>query len=301
MSDWSLRDMPSQEGKVVVITGTGGIGFESGLALGRAGAALIIAGRNAQKGAEAVRKIQAVSPGKVSFSELDLASLASVQSFSHRILDAGVPIDVLINNAGVMMPKMRSLTSDGFELQFGVNHLGHFALTAQLRPALAQAPQPRVVTVSSGAHLGGTMFFDDLQFERRSYKPYKAYQQSKLANILFTRALQRRSDVAGWHLLAVAAHPGYARTNLIANGPGQWGPFGILSAIFNRIGQDAASGALPVLYAATSQVQPAGYYGPRGGLKGAPVQAKIGKPGLDDESGERLWGISEQLAGCRFG
>ena len=301
MGDWSLRDMPSQEGKVFIITGTGGIGFETGLALGTSGADVVIAGRNPQKGAEAVRKIQAVSRGKIRFLELDLSNLESVRWFSERILEDEVPVNVLINNAGVMMPKNRTLTTDGFELQFGVNHLGHFALTAQLLPALLRAHKPRVVTVSSGAHLSGKMFFDDLQFERSSYKPYKAYQQSKLANILFTRALQRRSDVAGWHLLAVAAHPGYARTDLMANGPGQWGPFGILSLILDLIGQDAASGALPVVYAATSQVEPAGYYGPRGGLKGAPVQAKVGKPGLDDESGERLWRISEQLTKTKLG
>ena len=301
MNDWSTRDIPSQAGLCAVVTGTGGIGFETALALGRAGAEVVVAGRDEQKGREAVTRIQSVSKSQIVFESLDLADLTSVSAFAERILAIKPRIHLLVNNAGVMMPKVRSVTRDGFERQFGVNHLGHFALTGMLLPALKGAKRSRVVTVSSGAHLSGKILFDDLQLERAPYKAYVGYQQSKLANVLFARALQRRSDEAAWGLTSVAAHPGYARTNLMANGPGHLGPLGIVTAVLDRIGLDAAGGALSILYAATSQqVEGASYYGPKWSVRGAPALAKMGEPALDDAVGERLWSLSERLTHIRF-
>ena len=218
MVDWTFSDIPSQRGRRAIVTGTGGLGYETALALVRAGGDVILAGRNLEKGAESVSRIKVEVPAaRIAFEQLDLASLASVEDFAGPMLMQHTPLDLLVNNAGVMTPPSRQTTSDGFELQFGTNYLGHFALTGRLLPIL-NGRGPRVVNLSSLAHRGGAIHFDDLQWER-SYRPWAAYGQSKLAMLMFAFELQRRSDAAGWGLMSNAAHPGYARTELIANGP----------------------------------------------------------------------------------
>jgi NAD(P)-dependent dehydrogenase (short-subunit alcohol dehydrogenase family) len=306
MAKWTANDVPSQAGRLAVVTGTGGLGYETALVLAQHGAEVILAGRNEGKGRESIRRIAALAQGaSVRFELLDLADIASVTVFSNRLLALDRPIDILINNAGVMTPPRRRTTADGFELQFGTNYLGHFALTAQLLPLLKRGRAPRVVEVSSGAHrLGGAIHFDDLQWER-NYKPWGAYAQSKLAMLMFALELQRRSDAAGWGLMSNAAHPGYARTDLIANGPGD----DMLAAKINKLlvrpflSQSAADGALPVLLAATSaEAKDGGYYGPTGlfELIGAPGPAVIGSHAKDLGVAKKLWEISEDLTGAQW-
>jgi NAD(P)-dependent dehydrogenase (short-subunit alcohol dehydrogenase family) len=306
MATWTAKDLPPQAGRLAVVTGTGGIGYETALVLAQHGGEVILAGRNEEKGRDAARKILALAPeARVRFDLLDLANLASITAFANRLVTENRPVDLLVNNAGVMTPPSRRATVDGFELQFGTNYLGHFALTAQLLPLLQRGRAPRVVEVSSGAHrLGGAIHFDDLQWER-SYRPWPAYAQSKLAMLMFALELQRRSDAAGWGLMSNAAHPGYARTELIANGPGA-------DALMTKIGnvllrpflsQSAADGALPVLLAATSpKAKAGGYYGPTGPFEliGAPGSAVIGAHAKDLVVAKRLWEISENLTGARW-
>ena len=307
MTNWTVADIPSQSGKLAVITGaTGGLGYETSLALARAGAEVILAGRNADKGRQAIQRIREQFPtAKVQFEKVDLGSLASVADFSNRMLARGRAIDLLINNAGVMTPPVRKTTDDGFELQFGTNHLGHFALTGRLLPLLRRSRRPRVVTVSSLTHrIGGEIHFDDLQWTR-AYKPSPAYAQSKLANLLFTFELQRRSDANGWGLMCAAAHPGASTTDLLANGPGTNTFILKLNAKFVAfIGHSPAAGALPTLFAATSpDANAAGYYGPNGifELKGAVAPAVVSPKAKDVAVARRLWEVSEVLTGVRIG
>jgi len=303
---WTLADMPPQSGRYALVTGTGGLGYETALALAGAGASVLVAGRNAAKGDEALDRIRRAHPAAdIAFAPLDLASLASIAAFAERMAAVDRPIDLLVNNAGVMTPPDRRLTADGFELQFGTNHLGHFALTGRLLPLLRRGATPRVVTVSSGAHHVGRIDFDNLQWERR-YSPFIAYGASKLANLMFALELQRRSEVAGWGLMSLAAHPGYARTDLIANGPG-------LDSWMSKIGrtliepwasQSAAAGALPQLFAATSpDAVGGGYYGPSRlmELVGPPGPARVAQRARDRATAKRLWEVSEQLTGVDFG
>jgi NAD(P)-dependent dehydrogenase (short-subunit alcohol dehydrogenase family) len=299
---WGLADIPSQVGKLAVVTGaTGGLGYETTLGLALAGAEVIVAGRNEAKGAEALRRIRAEVPAaSVRFGLVDLASLASVQAFADRLITEGRPIDILVNNAGVMAPPKRKVTADGFELQFGTNHLSHFALTGRLLPLL-RGRGTRVVTVSSLMHrMAGEIYFDDLQWTR-SYKPNAAYGQSKLANLLFVIELQRRSDANGWGLMSNAAHPGGSSTDLVTNGQGGNTLVAMVSSTVVRvIGQSAAAGALPTLFAATSpEARPAGYYGPDGmfEMKGDVAPAKISAKASDAGLAQRLWEVSEQLTG----
>jgi NAD(P)-dependent dehydrogenase (short-subunit alcohol dehydrogenase family) len=305
MNPWSVADIPPQNGKLAVVTGaTGGLGFETALALSRAGADVLVTGRNAEKGRVAIEQIKrAVPSAKVRFAMLDLASLASIRAFAASMLANGRPLDLLINNAGVMDLPTRRLTEDGFELQFGTNHLSHFALTALLLPLLRKAQAPRVVNVSSLAHRGGKIDFSNLQAERK-YNSWAAYQQSKLANLLFTFELQRRSDAYGWGLMSNAAHPGYARTELIPNGPGTGGLKGIgVKVLGSFMSHSAAAGALPTLFAATSpEAAPNGYYGPNGfyELKGPVAPAKVFPQAKDEAVARKLWEISEQLTGVKW-
>jgi len=302
---FTVKDIPSQAGKRAVITGaTGGLGYETALALASAGAKVVLAARNPQKGAEALARIAAIHPGAdIRFDLLDLASLASVAAFAERLAGEAAPIDLLVNNAGIMALPQRQTTADGFEAQLGVNYLSHFALTAQLLPLLRAAPAPRVVSLSSVAHRAGKIDFDDLQGERL-YRPWKAYSQSKLAMLMFALELQRRSDAGGWGLMSNAAHPGIARTELIPNGPGMGGVMGLVSAVlFPVMSHSAAAGALPTLLAATSpQARPAAYYGPGGlsEIKGAPTSARIMPQAQDVAVASRLWTVSETLTGVRF-
>ena len=299
MAAWTTADIPPQTGRVAIVTGAGGLGYETALELARTGATVVLAGRNAAKGQESADKIKAqVKVAKITFETLDLANLASVADFAGRMAAAHPALDLLINNAGVMAPPKRQTTADGFELQFGTNHLGHFALTARLLPRLRAAAAPRVINVASSAANAGMINFFDLQSERR-YSPWRAYAQSKLANLLFTLELQRRSVGGAWGLLACAAHPGYARTELIPNGPG----VNMLSDLLAPIAsQSAAAGALPTLMAATAPGAKGGaYYGPTGvfGLKGAPGRAMIPLQGRDGAAAKRLWEISEKLTGVK--
>jgi NAD(P)-dependent dehydrogenase (short-subunit alcohol dehydrogenase family) len=306
MTDWTIADIPSQHGNTAVITGaTGGLGFETALALAGAGATVVLTGRNDAKGRQANEKIHGQFPNaKISYETLDLASLASVADFAARFAAVHPSLDLLINNAGVMALPKRQTTADGFEMQFGINYLGHYALTARLLPLLRRGHQPRVVNLSSLAHRSGAIDFDDLQ-GAKSYNPFKAYCQSKLAMLIFALELQRRSDAAGWGLMSNAAHPGFARTDLMANGPGTEGLMGLFGKILQPFAShSAAAGALPTLFAATSPAaKRAGYYGPNGfyEMKGSPSPAKILPRAKDATVNARLWDVSAALTGVTFG
>jgi len=304
MTNWTIADIPPQGGKLAVVTGaTGGLGYQTALGLAQAEAEVVLTGRNAAKGREAISKIRRLLPdAKISFEALDLANLASVADFARRFATAHASLDLLINNAGVMALPTRQATADGFETQLGTNYLGHYALTAQLLPLLRSARQPRVVNLSSIAHRTGFIQFSDLQGERL-YSPWKAYNQSKLAMLMFALELQRRSDAAGWNLMSNAAHPGWARTDLFANGPG----FGLISLASQfaapLFSQSAESGALPTLFAATSpQAEGGGYYGPNGlyELRGPPAPARIMPQARDKAGAAKLWDVSQQLTGVSF-
>ena len=305
MAGWSVRDIPDQSGKRAVVTGaTGGLGLETALAFARAGAEVVLVGRNDAKGAAAVAQITAAVPAaRLSFQNVDLASLASVAAGAERLLAQGDAIDVLVNNAGVMALPQREVTADGFERQFATNHLGHVLLTAKLLPLIRKAPEPRVVSVSSLVAPRGAIRFDNLQGER-VYGPQTAYAQSKLANLLFCFELQRRSDAGGWGVTSLAAHPGGAQTDLIANGMGGSGAMGMVGGfVVSLIGQSAAEGALPTLRAATDPgAKPCDYYGPDGlvELKGAPVPAHIPPAAKDQAVAERLWTVSNTLTGAQW-
>ncbi|MBR0899567.1 SDR family oxidoreductase [Bradyrhizobium tropiciagri] len=305
MTGWSTADIPRQDGRTAVITGaTGGLGFETALELARAGAAVVLTGRNGAKGQEALARIRGQLPdAEVSYETLDLASLASVADFAARFVAAHPALDLLINNAAVMALPKRQVTSDEFEMQFGTNYLGHYALTAHLLPQLLRGHRSRVVNLSSGAHRSGVINFDDLQ-ARRSYGPWRAYCQSKLAMLMFALELQRRSAINGWGLMSNAAHPGYARTDLIPNGPGTGSLMGRLGRYLQPVmSQSAAAGALPTLFAATSPAaEPAGYYGPDGlfEMKGPPVPARIMQRARDVAAAARLWDISAALTRVSF-
>ena len=305
MTDWTTADIPPLNGKTAVITGaTGGLGYETALALAGAGAGVTLTGRNEAKGRHALQAIRGQFPNaEIAYENLDLANLASVADFAKRYAAAHASLDLLVNNAGVMALPERQTTADGFEMQFGTNYLGHYALTAHLLPRLRRGNQPRVVNLSSLTHRRGVINFDDLQ-GTRSYSPSRAYSQSKLAMLMFALELQRRSDAAGWGVMSNAAHPGFARTDLIANGPGANGLLGLLAKLLQPfISQSAAAGALPTLFAATSpEAKPAGYYGPNGfsELKGSPAAAKIMPQAKDAAAAARLWDVSAALTGVSF-
>ena len=306
MSDWSTSDIPSQAGRVAVVTGTNsGLGFVTARELARAGATVVMTSRDATRGAAAELRVRAAVPGAdVRLEALDLASLSSIRSFASRIAASYDGIDLLINNAGVMAIP-RATTEDGFEMQFGTNHLGHFALTGQLLPSLLSRTGSRVVTVSSTAHKIGAINFDDLAGEKR-YWSWGAYGQSKLANLLFAYELQRRLDAAGVATISVAAHPGYSSTNLQAVGPQQSGNklMGVLMNFGNfAFGQSADDGALPQLYAATAPDVVGGqFFGPSRLMetRGAPKRVGSTSKSKDTELAARLWAVSEELTGVRF-
>lgn len=301
---WTIADMPSQAGKLAVVTGANsGIGWHTALELARAGGEVILTARSEAKGRDAVDRIRREIPkAKVRAEILDLASLKSIRAFAARV-GGQAKVDLLVNNAGVMAVPKREATEDGFERQLGTNYLGPFALTGLLMPALLRSEAPRVTTVSSGAANMGLrrIHFDDLQWER-SYGPWKAYCQSKLADLMLMLELARRCAAAGVHLLSNAAHPGYARTNLQTSGPGR--PQNAFQKMFKKLAsQDAAAGALPTLRAATaSDTASECYYGPDRffQLKGDPVEIPLPKPALDQAAAKRLWALSEELTGVRF-
>lgn len=305
--------MPSQAGKLALITGANsGIGFHTALELARAGGSVILACRDLAKADAAKARIAALVPSaELEVLALDLASPDSVRAAAETILKSERRLDQLINNAGVMALPKRRATKDGFELQFGTNHLGHFALTGLLMPALLQAapagaatPVARIVTVSSIAHRGATMDFDNLQWER-GYRPWPAYRQSKLANLLFGFELERRLERARAEAISVVAHPGVANTNLFAAGPGQGGGLiaKIIPLFIALIAQSEAQGALPSLYAATVPVVRGGrFYGSNGfrQMRGYPAEVKAETQAYDERDAARLWQISEELTGVKY-
>jgi len=300
---WTAAQIPDQHGRVAVVTGANsGIGFFAARELARAGARVVLAVRNADKGAEAGRDIAAAVPGaKVEVAPLDLASLDSVRSFAEQFKAANDGLDVLINNAGVMAAHPRQLTADGFELQFGTNHLGHFALTGLLLDRMAGRDDARIVTVSSGAHRMGRINFDDLQGER-GYGRWRAYGQSKLSNLLFAFELDRRLRAAGSSVRSLAAHPGYAATNLqFAAAPRL---DRMVMAVGNRImAQSAEMGALPLLYAAAYPGLEGGtYVGPSSFFEQRGYPRPVGSSGAarNEDAARRLWAVSEELTGVHF-
>jgi NAD(P)-dependent dehydrogenase (short-subunit alcohol dehydrogenase family) len=294
MSGFTTADLPDLTGQTVIVTGaSSGIGLETASALTAHGARVILGVRDAARGDKAAATLPGPGPHEVRL--LDLASLESVRAFATDW--QAQPIDLLINNAGVMIPPL-GRTKDGFELQFGTNHLGHFALTNLLLPHVTG----RVVTVSSGAHRQGRIDFDDLDWERKKYRAWPAYGQSKLANLLFTAELQRRLTEAGSNVLSMAAHPGYAATNLQSHSESRLWEFA-MGTLGNRLlAQDAAGGALPTLYAAVADLPGNTYAGPSGfaGLRGAPAPCARSKEASDPAAARRLWDISETLTGVSF-
>ncbi|HEY6487577.1 MAG: SDR family oxidoreductase [Terracidiphilus sp.] len=302
---WSAADIPSQAGKLAVVTGaTSGLGFEVAIALAQANADVIVAGRNESQGRWAVGKIRPLAPAAlVRFEKLDLANLSSVADFGRRIERMERPVDLLVNNAGVMALPRRQVSVDGFEMQLATNYLGHFALTGHLLPLLRRGRATRIVQVSSLSHRLAAIDFEDLHLEHR-YSPIKAYGQSKLAMLLFAFELQRRSDAGRWQLMSLAAHPGYARTPLFEKGPGVTSLiYRIHRKLGGLLGHSAASGALPLLYAATStKVRPGDYYGPQGALElaGPSGVAGVGRRAQDRELAHQLWETSERLTGVAW-
>ena len=307
MKDWTADEIPAIAGKLAVVTGANsGIGYQTALELARKGSSVILACRNPAKAEAALNRLKAEIPGaKAELAALDLSDMKSVRAFGAAFSGRGVPLDLLINNAGVMAPLTRKVSPDGFELQMATNHLGHFLLTSLLLPALKRAPSPRVVTVASIAHRRGRMNFDDLQSER-SYSPFASYAQTKLANLLFAFELQRRADKAGLKLLSVAAHPGVAMTSLVENGIGGGRPT-LLTRVVNFFSplymHSEEQGALPSLYAATMpDVVPGAYYGPDGfrEMTGFPARVGCSPQAKDTAAASRLWEISEKLTGASF-
>jgi NAD(P)-dependent dehydrogenase (short-subunit alcohol dehydrogenase family) len=302
---WTAEQIPSQAGRTALVTGANsGIGYQAALELARHGAHVLLGCRNAAKGRAALDRLMREAPGaSAEVAELDMASLASIRAFAAAFAARGIVLDLLINNAGVMALPARELTPDGFERQFGTNHLGHFALTGLLMPQLLASPAPRVVTVASLAHRNGKIEFDNLQSERK-YKPWDAYGASKLANILFAKELDRRARAAQSRLVSVAVHPGVSTTNIIENGPGSNGLKAVvLKLVGPMIMQPDAAGALPTLYAATSPDAKGGeYIGPDGWMemKGSPVVVQPRANGLDTAVGARLWTVSEALTGVTY-
>jgi NAD(P)-dependent dehydrogenase (short-subunit alcohol dehydrogenase family) len=303
---WTSAHVPDLSDRTYIVTGANsGIGYEAALVLAEKGARVVLACRTESKARDALDGVRrARSDARAEFGALDLASLKSVRAFAGemtRRFPEGV--DGLVNNAGVMaLP--RQLTEDGFEMQLGTNHLGHFALTALLLPLLVRRPAARVVSVSSGTHWVGRIRFDDLMGER-SYQSWVAYAQSKLANLLFTRELQRRLSARHPHVLATAAHPGYAATNLLKTSSNAWGGGAVSSSTYAAgnalFAQSAAAGGLPTVRALVDPDAKGGeFYGPSAWLWGAPMLASRSRAAQDDAAARKLWEASEQLTGERF-
>ena len=305
--------VPDLSGKLAVVTGSNsGLGLGLATRLSAAGADVIMAIRNRAKGEDAVEQIRATVPdAKLTIKSLDLSSLASVRALGEELNAEGRPIDILINNAGIMQPPQRETTADGFELQFGCNHLGHFALTGHVLPLLRAAGGARVTTLSSSAARFGGINFDDLQWEKR-YRPTGAYAQSKSANLMFAIELDRRSRQSGWGVVSNAAHPGLCKTNLQLSGPSHGRQNPTLLERFYRVSrqltpfmwQEIDEGILPPLYAATShEAKGEAFYGPRGFMElagGGVTDAKILDRARSEADCRRLWEISEHLTGVTF-
>lgn len=292
---WTATDVPDQSGRVAIVTGANsGLGYQVALALARAGAEVVLACRNLVRAESARSSIRALAPdAEVSLLQLDLADLGSVAGFADSFSNQHERLDLLVNNAGLMALD-ESRSKEGFETQLGVNHLGHFALTGRLLPVILATPGARIASMSSMAHRGGQLALDDLMFDRRDYNRWHAYFQSKLANLLFTAELQRRLSEAATGVIAVAAHPGVARTDLGSEGHG-------ISNRLTRMGlpllrHTAASGALPMLRAATDPAVLGGqFYGPRWLMFGDPVLETPSAQARDEQCARDLWKASAEL------
>jgi NAD(P)-dependent dehydrogenase (short-subunit alcohol dehydrogenase family) len=309
MAGWTADDIPGQSGRTALVTGgNSGLGYQTVLQLARKGARVLLAARSRARGTAALERLGAEAPGsQAELARIDLADLTSVQRFADRFLASGQELDVLVNNAGVMAIPHRETTAQGYERQLGTNHLGHFALTGRLLPALARRPGSRVVTVSSNQHKRAKgIGFGDLQGER-SYRPWGAYAQSKLANAMFVLELDRRLRAAGLDIISAGAHPGFARTNLQMAGPRSGGTslaargMGLATRLF---AQPARDGARPVLYAATAAgVHGGEYFGPDGPgeMRGHhPKLVQFSAAAHDQAAAARLWAVSEELTGVTF-
>ncbi len=313
MSRWTAADIPDQTGRTILVTGANsGLGLRTAEALALKGARVLMACRNPTKGAAALEQVAAVATGPApELVTLDLADLASVQAAAATVVGTVERLDVLVNNAGVMAPPL-SRTVDGFELQFATNHLGHYALTGLLLPALLRHAGGhgddggRVVTTSSNMHRVGRNTWSDPNWEHRRYLKWQAYGQTKLANLLFTRELARRAAEAGSSLVAVAAHPGHAATHLVASSTDASGRrlVGQVMDFGNQlVAQPDTAGALPQLYAATMPDVVAGeYFGPDRffQLRGHPTRVRPSAAARDDEAARRLWALSEEMAGVSY-
>lgn len=302
--DWSLADMPSQDGRIFLVTGgTSGMGYEDAKALAGAGARVVIAARNPQRGQKAIEQIrQAFPDAQVQFEAVDLANLSSVRALGQRLGNTLPRLDGLINNAAIMAPPERGTSVNGLEMQFATNYAGHFVLTAELLPLLRKSDSPRVVTLSSVAVHRGRINFEDLQ-STQAYDGYAAYGQSKLACLMFAFELQRRSEAAGWGIQSLAAHPGIAVTELVARGPGLDSERGQQWAANREHYQTAAQGAIPTLYAATApEARGGAYYGPTGPneINGPLGLATLPAAANDAAAAARLWNETEQLTGAHF-
>lgn len=300
ITNWKTNDLPSQTGKRILVTGANsGIGYEAALALARAGAEITLICRSEEKAQSAANRIRKEVPhARVELGVMDLSSLRSVRDFAERQLAADRTIDTLINNAGIMAPRERLVSKDGFELQFATNVLGHFLLTGMLLPLALRARAPRVVTVASLAHrLGGPVPLTDLNSEE-SYKPVKSYAKTKLANVLFGRELQRR---AGHRLLSTICHPGGSSTNLQFNGESRW--LQITTVLILPVMQSAAAGAMPTLCAATApDAKPAGFYGPSHffGVRGPVKETRLADFAYDDAAAKQLFDELEDITGVTY-
>jgi NAD(P)-dependent dehydrogenase (short-subunit alcohol dehydrogenase family) len=295
--DWTSQDIPDQTGRVAIVTGANsGIGLETARELARGGARVVLACRSQARADEAIEDIRAGLPdAQVEFECLDLADLEQLPAFVAAFRERFDRLDLLINNAGVMVPPAGN-TKQGFELQFGVNHLGHFALTGQLLDLLLRSRGARVVNVSSTAHRGGRMHFDDLDFESRGYQAMRAYGQSKLSNLLFTLELARKLEAVGGDVIAASAHPGWTQTNLQKHS-------GFMRFLNPFFGMEPAGGAAPTLRAATAaDVKPTDYYGPKGFMEmtGAPVRVGRARAAENRPDAEQLWKVSEERTGVEF-
>ena len=296
---WTAAQIPDQAGRTAVVTGANsGLGLVAARDLARAGAEVVLACRNAEKGEASIESIRAEVPGaSVSLEALDLADLASVRAFAERFAAERESLDILVNNAGVMAPP-QGKTADGFELQFGTNHLGHFALTGLLLERMEGRENARVVTVTSAAHWYGRIRFDDLQTERR-YRRWRAYGQAKLANVLFALELDRLLRAAGSTVSSLAAHPGYAATNLQSAAPPAFDR-AVMKVTNPLFAQTPEMGALPLLYAATrSNLEGGLLIGPDGPGQGRgyPTIVRPARAGRNEETARRLWPVSEELTG----
>ncbi len=301
--EWTANSIPDLSGRVIIVTGANsGIGLEAARELARKGAEVILASRDLNKAQAALQNIKNDIPqAKLEVIPLDLADLASVRKFAEEFKARYDRLDVLLNNAGIMLVPYGK-TADGFERQFGTNHLGHFALTGLLIDLITKTPGSRVVNISSNAHYGGNMDFGDLQFEDAEYNSMGAYSRSKLANLLFTYELQRRFESRGLEAAALAAHPGISATGLadhFLQGRVVW----LIQGLMNLFFQSAEMGALPGLRAATDpQARPGSYYGPggKGERSGFPVVVSSNQASHNKEDAARLWEISEKLTGVSY-